>query len=558
MQLLRFAILLPLLVCVGCEEPPRQADESQATVASGPGDITAEELHEHIHALASDEFLGRPPSGAGADKTVHYIAEQFEKAGLQPANGDSWFQEVPLVSLTVQPNAVLDLKGPEQSMSLYHGENTVLWTRRISDGIALKDSELVFVGYGIVAPEFNWNDYEGVDVRGKTVVMLVNDPGYATGDPELFNGRAMTYYGRWTYKFEEAARQGAAGAVVIHDEGPAGYPWEVVSNSWTGPQFHLPSGDGGTEPVKVESWITRDVADRLFQQSGFGYQEAVERALKREFRAVPLGVTASTVLKNTIERTTSRNVVGVLPGSERPEESVLYMAHWDHLGTRPDAEGDAIYNGAVDNATGVAALIEIAERFGAGPQPERSVVFLAVTAEEQGLLGSKYYAENPLLPLEKTAGAINMDGMRSFGETRDVIVIGHGSSEMEDLLARFAEEQSRRVAPEPTPEKGYYFRSDHFNFAKRGVPSLYAKAGTDYVEGGTERGERLLKEYDDNRYHKPSDEYDPSWDLGGLAQDARLFHRVGQGLAFSALWPEWREGNAFRAVREKSKDERGK
>lgn len=535
------------------------ADESEAAARDrARGMIVASELAAHIRRLGSDEFQGRSPASPGEEKTVNYIAQQFEQAGLSPGNEGSWFQEVPLVSITLASDAALTIDGMDQPMSLRHGGDAVIWTKRVEESVSLDDSELVFVGYGIVAPEYGWNDYEGVDVEGKTVVMLVNDPGYATQDPELFDGNAMTYYGRWTYKYEEAARQGASGAIVIHETGPAGYPWDVVSGSWTGPQFDLVGEDGNSHRVKLEGWIKHDVADRLFRHAGLSYEEARKAALEKDFQPVPMNLRASATLENDIERTRSRNVVGVLEGDERPEETVVYMAHWDHLGVKPGMEGDNVYNGARDNATGVAGLIEIAEAFAAGGErPRRSVVFLAVTAEEQGLLGSRYYAENPVYPLTKTAAAVNMDGMSPYGKTRDVVVIGHGSSELEELLAQAAKAQDRTVEPESTPEKGYYYRSDHFNFAKQGVPALYAKAGTDMIEGGTERGERLQAEYVENHYHKPSDEYDPSWDLSGLAQNLQLFHQVGERVANSSEWPNWYEGNEFRAIRSESADARG-
>ncbi len=552
----------------GAAEEPRQAPnqqtETDATTApkareSAGRAITGPALEAHIKRLSSDEFQGRAPASPGEEKTVAYITDQFQQAGLEPGNKGSWYQEVPLVSITLDPDTTLVIDGLDEPVELQHGDATVVWTKRVAESVTLEDSEMVFVGYGIVAPEYGWNDYEGVDVEGKTVVMLVNDPGFATQDPELFNGNAMTYYGRWTYKYEEAARQGASGAIVIHETGPAGYPWDVVSGSWTGPQFDLVSDNLNQHRARLEGWVKDDLADRLLGNAGMSYQEAKQAALEEDFRAVPLDLTASATLNNEIEETTSRNVVGFFPGAERPEETVLYMAHWDHLGMKPEREGDKIFNGAVDNATGVAGLIEIARAFNTRPEPpERSVVFLAVTAEEQGLLGSRHYAENPVYPLPKTAAAINMDGLGPYGETRDIVVVGHGSSELEDYLAEAAENQGRRVEPESTPEKGYYYRSDHFNFAKQGVPSLYAEAGTDLVEGGTERGERLQAEYTEKHYHKPSDEFGPEWDLGGIVQDMRLFHQVGERIADSNAWPNWYEGNEFRAIRDESKDVREK
>lgn len=562
-------LVVLLAACGGDREGGRETDESRRAPAKQPESesgaategrdeagraITADGLVAHIRLLASDEFEGRAPASPGGEKTVAYIADQFRQAGLKPGNEGSWYQEVPLVSITLDPDTKLNIEGLEGPLEVSHGDDAVMWTKRVTESVSLDASDMVFVGYGVVAPEYDWNDYEGLDVEGKTVVMLVNDPGFATQDENLFNGNAMTYYGRWTYKYEEAARQGASGAIVIHESEPAGYPWEVVSGSWTGPQFDLVSENRNQDRARLEGWIRYGLADRLFRHVGMSYEEAKEAALTPDFQPVPLDVSVSATLRNNIEETRSRNVIGVLPGAERPEETVLYMAHWDHLGMKPDRKGDKIFNGAVDNATGVAGLIEIAEALTARPEPpERSVVFLAVTAEEQGLLGSRHYAENPVYPLAKTAATINMDGLSPYGKTRDVVVVGYGSSELEDYLAEAAD---REVVPEPTPEKGYYYRSDHFNFAKQGVPSLYAEAGTDLVDGGTERGERLQAEYVENDYHKPSDEYGPDWDLGGIVQDVRLFREVGERIADSDAWPNWYEGNEFRAIRDKSKDQR--
>ncbi|HET6527676.1 MAG TPA: M28 family metallopeptidase [Balneolaceae bacterium] len=517
-------------------------------------EISESELAEHIKTLASDEFGGREPGTPGGEKTVEYISEQFQEAGLAPANNGSWYQEVPLVSITLEPNTTVMVEGLGQPVTLQHGDNTVVWTKRVTDQVALENSELVFVGYGIVAPEYNWNDYEGLDVQGKTVVILVNDPGYATQNPELFTGNKMTYYGRWTYKYEEAARQGAAGAIIIHETAPAGYPWEVVTGSWTGAQYDLVPPNNNMDRVKVEGWITHQFANKLFQHIGMTYEEAKKAALEDDFEPISLEASISTTLNNTIKKTTSRNVAGVLEGSERPDESVIYMAHWDHLGTNPNLEGDdKIYNGAVDNATGVAGLIEIAEKFAAREeQPERSVVFLAVTAEESGLLGSKYYANNPLYPLALTAGVINMDAMNPNGMTKGLVVVGYGMNEMQGYLKKAAAEQGRIIVPEPTPEKGFYFRSDHFNFAKKGVPALYAEAGIDYVEGGKERGKKLQAEYIAERYHKPADEYNADWDLSGMAANLKLFYQIGNTLADSTVWPGWMEDVSFGTIRQKT------
>lgn len=533
------------------------ACDSSQNLSTNP-EITESELAEHIKTLASDAFGGREPGTPGAEKTVDYITGQFQKAGLEPANDGSWYQKVPLVSITLDPNTTVRVEGPDQPVTLQHSGKTVVWTKRVTDQVSLENSELVFVGYGIVAPEYNWNDYEGLDAEGKTVVILVNDPGYATQNPELFTGNKMTYYGRWTYKYEEAARQGAAGAIVIHETAPAGYPWEVVTGSWTGPQYDLVPPNNNMDRVKVEGWITHQFANELFQHIGMTYEEAKKAALEDDFEPIPLKTAISTTLNNTIKKTTSRNVTGVLKGSERPEESVIYMAHWDHLGTNPNLEAeDKVYNGAVDNATGVSGLIELAEKFaGLEETPERSVVFLAVTAEESGLLGSKYYANNPLYPLALTAGVINMDAMSPYGMTKDLVVVGYGMNEMQGYLQRTAAGQDRVIVPEPTPEKGFYFRSDHFNFAKKGVPALYSEAGIDYAEGGKEHGKKLQAEYIAERYHKPADEYNPDWDLSGMAANLKLFYQVGNTLADTTIWPGWMEDVSFGTIRQKTADMR--
>lgn len=538
----------------GVATPESQTDTKAASVAA----ITGPELAQHVKMLASDEFGGREPGTPGGAKTVEYIATQFEQAGLSPGYNGSWFQKVPLVSITLEPDTAVTVEGLKEPMTLQNGENTVVWTKRVTDQVSLKDSELVFVGYGVVAPEYNWNDYKGLDVEGKTVVMLVNDPGFGTPNKDLFKGETMTYYGRWTYKFEEAARQGAAGAIVIHETRPAGYPWEVVSGSWTGPQYDLVPENKNMDRVKVEGWITHQVANKLFQNIGMTYEQAKKVAIQEDFEPIPLEATISTTLNNTIEQTTSRNVVGVLKGSKRPQESVLYSAHWDHLGTNPNLESpDKIYNGAVDNATGVAGLIELAEKFAAREvAPERSVVFLSVTAEESGLLGSRYYANNPSFSLPLTAAAINMDALRPYGKTKDIVVVGYGMNELQGYLKRAMQKPSRTVVPEHSPEKGYYFRSDHFNFAKKGVPALYAEAGNNYVEGGTERGEKLEAQYTAKHYHKPADEYDSSWDFSGMVQNLNLFYRVGNTIADSNAWPNWMDDVSFLAVREKTAEMR--
>jgi Zn-dependent M28 family amino/carboxypeptidase len=516
--------------------------------------ITAEALAGHIRILSADEFGGRAPASPGEELTIDYLQKRFAALGVLPGNGASYFQDVPLVQIDSKAESALAFRARQGGLDLEVGRDAVAWTKRQVDGISLDGSEVVFAGYGIVAPEYGWDDYAGLDVRGKTVFVLVNDPGFATGNPELFNGTRMTYYGRWTYKYEEAARQGAAAAIIIHETAAAGYPWEVVTGSWSGAQFDLQSDDGNAGRVQVEGWITSDAAQSLFALAGADLDNLRKRAARPGFRPVPLPVRASLRLRNEFENTVSRNVVALVPGRTRADEYIIYMAHWDHLGTDPELEGDQIYNGARDNASGLAALLELARAFRAmQPPPERSVVFLAVTAEESGLLGSRWYTENPIYPLARTVAGINMDSLNVMGPTRDVTVVGDRSSELEEYLAAAAAEQGRVLVPEDSPEKGYFYRSDQFNFAKQGVPVLYADGGIDHIVHGSDWGRAWEAEYTATRYHKPADEYSEDWDLSGAAADIRLLFRVGERLSRSSDWPNWYPGNEFRAIRDASR-----
>jgi Zn-dependent M28 family amino/carboxypeptidase len=533
------------LIAVAC------APGEDARIGTALETITAEDLSRHIEVLASDEFEGRLPATPGEEKTIDYLKEQFERLGLKPGNGESWFQEVPLVSITADPAMKLSVRRRGTVKAYAYGDDFIAWTTRVVDRVDLEDSELVFVGYGIVAPEYDWNDYAGLDVRGKTVVILVNDPGFATEDTTLFNGRSMTYYGRWTYKFEEAARQGAAGALIVHETEPAAYGWATVANSWSGPQFHMVSADNNMSRVKVEGWLQLEVAREIFRMAGLDYDELKAKAVSRDFEAIPLGVTASVTIKNTIDRLTSNNVLALLPGTDRADEYVIYMAHWDHLGRDASLEGDQIFNGALDNASGTAALLELAEAFASlEPRPRRSIVFLATTAEEQGLLGSAYYAANPVYPLEKTVAAINIDGLNIYGPMRDIIVIGYGNSELDDYLAAAAATQDRVVRPDAEPEKGYFYRSDHFPLAKQGVPALYTDTGNESIEHGEEWTRKMKDEWTAKYYHQVTDEYSPEWDLSGAVQDVQLLFRVGYRLARETTFPNWREGTEFKAKRD--------
>ncbi|WP_417485832.1 M28 family metallopeptidase [Maricaulis sp.] len=529
------------------EDSAASHTESMTSVA-----INEADLRHRISTLADDSFEGRAPATPGGIAASQWIADEMARIGLEPGFDGSYFQPVSLLAVTLDAEqSSFDVAFEGEPLGLSMGEDVVYWSKLNSSDIAITDSELVFVGYGVVAPEYGWDDYAGLDVEGRTVVMLVNDPGYANPDSGLFNGNAMTYYGRWTYKYEEAARQGAAGVILIHQTAPASYGWNVVSGSWSGTQLDLAREPGQGTFADIESWVTEDRARQMFDLAGLDFDAVTAAAAQPGFEAVPMtGLTATGSLVNTAETMDSRNVVGIVPGTTRPDEYVLYTAHWDHIGIRDVPEGeDGIYNGAVDNATGTAAILEIGEAFVANP-PERSVMILAVTAEESGLLGSAYYGENPIVPYGQTVGGINIDAILPSGRSRDVVVVGHGASELEDVLTAAAAEQDRYIVADPTPEAGYFYRSDHISLAKHGVPMLYADGGFDLREGGTEAGEAMGEDYRANRYHGPADEYSVDWDMSGMVEDTTLFFNVGSRLANSGDWPNWYEGNEFRALRD--------
>lgn len=535
------------------------ADAIPAAAAAATGNhafndaIDAGDFAEHVKHLASDEFGGRGPGTPGEDKTVEYIKAQFARIGLQPGNGSDWFQTVPMVETTADEasaSMVATVGGATQALKF--GTDMVIGTRTGQPQVDIKDSQLVFIGYGVDAPEQKWNDYAGIDVKGKTVVMLVNDPGFHAGDAKLFDGKRMTYYGRWTYKFEEAARNGAAAALIIHDTEGASYGWDVVKNSWSGPQYDLPAKDDPAPRVPAQGWITGEAATALFKAAGQDLGKLRAAANKRGFKPVPLDATLSLGFKSTSVEKSSRNVVGLLPGSETPDEAIVYMAHWDHLGTHEGETGDNIYNGAVDNATGVAAIIEIAEALRkAKVPPKRSILFLAVTLEESGLLGSKYYVAHPVIPLDKTVAVFNLDALSPVGKARDITVVGKGSSQLEDLLKPLLDAQKRKPVGESNTAAGYYFRSDHFNFAKAGVPALYIDSGTDLLDGGQAAGDAAGKDYTDNRYHKAGDHFDAAtWKLDGIVQDLDVVTAMGSTLANDGQWRNWYAGNPFKAARD--------
>ncbi|HIF73713.1 MAG TPA: M28 family peptidase [Porticoccaceae bacterium] len=547
------AIVATVLAACGAEPHMEALDNPQSGLSTLDTTEVEAILHQHIAVLASDEYEGRAPATPGEEKTISYLQREFSALGIQPGNGDSYFQSVSVTETTTASDAVLMLEGSDYQVALSYGDQMMVSSQQQIPAISVLDSELIFVGYGVVAPERSWNDYAGIDVTDKTVVILVNDPGYATQDPNIFNGNAMTYYGRWTYKYEEAARQGAAAALIVHETGPAGYGWEVVSSSWSGPQIGLQAANLNLDKVDIEGWLTLDSAQALFAGAGLSYQQLKAAAADPGFSAVAMSdITASVSISNSVRVSQSQNLIAMIPGSQRPEETIIYTGHWDHLGVNLELPGDNIYNGAADNATGTAALLALAKLHAAEPAPARSIVFLAVTAEESGLLGSRWYSENPVFPLEKTVANINMDNLNTFGPMRDIVVVGDGSSEMENYLKEAADKQNRYLTAEPNPERGYYYRSDHFNFAKVGVPALYAASGEDSREHGREWGAEQAQEYTDNRYHAPSDEYDPDWDLSGAAQDIFIYFDIANKLSQETTFPNWFEGNEFKAIRDAS------
>ncbi|MDP3460169.1 MAG: M28 family metallopeptidase [Hyphomonas sp.] len=527
--------------------------------------ITAADLAVRIKTLADDVFEGRGPGTPAGEASAAWIAAEMARLGLQPGGDNgTFFQEVKMVNQSVDPaQSELVVTWPDQDeLSLGFKDQAVYWTKRQNaDHVTFDPTDVVFVGYGAVAPEYGWDDYAGADYAGKTVLILVNDPGFATGDPALFNGRSMTYYGRWTYKFEEAARQGATAAIVIHETEPASYGWDVVTGSWSGAQSDLVRPDGGADRALLEGWVTREMAAEMFTKAGLDFEAMKTAAKTRGFAPVPLeGVKLRASIHQTIEPLASRNVVGVLPGATAPDEYVLYTAHWDHLGMKTgektgkpgeDFYADDIFNGAVDNATGAAALLEIAEAMKA-ETIARSALFLAVTLEESGLLGSAYYAENPTVPLNKVVAGINMDGALPIGRTKDMVVVGYGASQLEDRLKDVLAAQGRVIKPDPMPQAGYFYRSDHISFAKKGVPMLYADGGEDKVDGGVAAGKAAAAAYTAERYHKPMDEYSDDWDLAGFEEDIQALFQVGRDIAKSADWPTWYAGNEFEAVRQES------
>jgi len=509
---------------------------------------------QHTKVLSSDEYEGRAPGTKGEELTVKYLSDQFKKAGLQPGNTDgTYVQKVPLVGITPTPAPLVFRKGAQQQ-TLKWKDDVVAWTKHVADSASIENSELVFVGYGVVAPEFKWDDYKGVAVKGKTLVMLINDPAVPDPsnpselDPKTFGGKAMTYYGRWTYKYEIGAQKGAAGILIVHETGPAGYGFNVVQGK-TGEQFDLVTPDKNMGRAAIEGWITLDQGRKLLQMAGQDFDALKKQAATRDFKPVPLGVTASMTIGNKLRTIDSRNVIGKLPGADPKlkDEYVVYTAHWDHFGKTPEG----IFHGAEDDALGCAALIEMAKAFQKAPAPpRRSILFLSVTAEEQGLLGSEYYSKMPIYPLSKTVADINMDSWNVHGRTKDVILVGFGASDLDDYARDAAAEQGRIVHGDAEPEKGFYYRSDHFNFAKQGVPAMDYGGGVDYIGKPADYGKKVRDEWTEQRYHTPKDVVMPEWDLSGMREDLKVLFAVGYRVAQADKMPEWKPGNEFRAKRE--------
>ncbi len=514
--------------------------------------ISGDDIKSYLSVIANDSLQGRKPFTVGEEKTIKYLSTEFKKLGLEPGNKGSYYQDVPMVEITSKAAGNMQISG-KNNFSLTSSTDFVAGTRQEMETIDLKNSPVVFAGYGIVAPEYHWNDYAGLDVKGKTVIVLVNDPGFQSGDRTLFHGDTMTYYGRWTYKYEEAARQGAAGVLIVHQTEPASYPWHVVNNSFSGAKLYLQQSDKHLSRCKVEGWISEETAKKLLSSAGInGDIRAIAR--KRDFKAVPLNLNVSLTLNNKLKYSTSHNVIALLKGAKRPDECIIYSAHWDHFGIgKPDAKGDSIYNGAVDNGTGTAALLSVAKAFAkAKGKPGRSIMFLSVTGEEQGLLGSEYYATHPIFPLNKTVANLNMDALHPFGATKDIAITGKGQNELEDYVEDIASKIGKHTVGDPKPGSGSYYRSDHFNFAKVGVPALDLNAGVESIAHGAAWGKAQAKDYNDNHYHQPSDNLSLISDYSGMVQTADILYQIGWKLSNETTFPGWKKGSEFKAIRDKS------
>lgn len=541
-KLFLLSVLFLLLVISGCSK--KTSFESQ---------LDQKVLLKHIEEISSDNFLGRKPTTKGEEVTISYLIDEYKKLGLLPLNGDSYLQPLPIVDISPEYPKQLVIKGKNGNVVLNHGNDFVAVTKRIEDNIEVLNSDIIFAGYGIVAPEYGWNDYEGIDVKNKIVIVMVNDPGYATGDPDLFTGKRMTYYGRWTYKYEEAARQGAAGILIIHEDGAASYPWGVVQNGRMGSQLVIDDGKKNSSACKFEGWVTLNKAKEIFSLAGLNLDDELKSAAMKGFKSRPLGLTTSLVMKNKLTFLTSNNVLGYFPGSERPDEYVFYMAHWDHFGYDSTlTTEDKIYNGAVDNATGVAGILTIAKAIKDLPEkPKRSTVFFAITMEEFGLLGSNYYVKHPLVPIEKTVAAINLDGLNIFGPTKNFSVIGLGLSELDNYIKEEAGKMNKSLMPEMNPEAGSYFRSDHFNFAKVGVPAVYISAGNEHMTQPKEYMQEVSGKWVRENYHKVTDNFDPAnWNFEGMMEQLQFIYNISKHLIDGTTFPQWNENVPYRKIRD--------
>jgi len=551
LQLLRYTLAAVLAGgMIACNQ-----NDNSNPAGTGGTPFIKDSLIADIRTLASDSFQGRRPFTVGEKMTIDYLVRSYTALGLEPGNGSSYTQDVPLVEISPSAPSAMTVASPRTKLSFQNLNDFVLWTEKPDSVNTFDNNDIVFAGFGVVAPEYNWNDYAGLDVKGKTVVVMVNDPGFY--DSTLFKGHTMTYYGRWTYKYEEAARQGAKACLIIHSTAPASYPFQVVQTSNGGVKLHLDTRKSAAPQLTVQGWITSETAQKMLAAAGKD-SSLLENAKKRGFRATPLNLKLSASVKAKHVYDLSHNVVAKITGAKHPDEYVIYSAHWDHLGIgKPDAKGDSIYNGAADNASGTAAIMEIARAFMKGPKPERTVIFLSVTAEEQGLLGSAWYAQHPVYPLAKTVANLNIDVLNTYGPTKDITYSGKGQSELEDYLTEAAKKQERYVAPEDHPEAGHYFRSDHFNFARAGVPSLTADGGVDDKTQGPAFGKKKHDEYTGERYHQPADEYNAAaWNLDGALEDMQLVYNIGQRLANSREWPAWKAGSEFKTIRDQSSGER--
>ncbi|GAC13516.1 M28 family metallopeptidase [Aliiglaciecola lipolytica] len=533
-------LILSIFGLASCKQLPN-SNSPKSNFQDVYDNISEQEIKQHVKTISSDEFEGRAPTSAGETKTLEYLVNNFKALGFQPGNGNSYLQAVELMEITADPNMQLRMG----SNTFEYQKNMVASSKRETPEVNLNDSDIVFVGYGVNAPEYDWNDYEGLDVKGKTVVILVNDPGFENPDSGKFQGKTMTYYGRWTYKYEEASRQGAEAAIIVHETAPASYGWSVVSNSWSGPQYSLASKNGNADRVAIEGWISLEAANKVFAEAGLDFNAEKAKAMQGSYSKA-LGTTASITVNSKLKKSVSNNVIATLTGSVSPDEHIIYSAHWDHLGKDSSLKGDQIYNGAHDNATGVGASLTMAKAFSElSIRPARSITFLIVTAEEQGLLGSKYYAEHPIIPTDKTVANLNMDALNVLGRTKNVAVVGMGKSELEQYLETAVAKQGRVLTQEDRPEAGLYYRSDHFSFAKKGIPALYAKGGNQPIDEATANYRKRANVIVKACYHQVCDQFRENWDFGGIKEDTQMLFDVGYNIANSNDWPKWSETSEF-------------